>query len=79
MKCKKKYADEEKYRQYRNGCNARYYKRTEDAPNKKTRWSDAEIDMIMDKKFSDSQLASMLGRSMRSIQIKRSRMIRQEY
>ena len=29
--------------------------------------------------FTTAQLASMLGRSMRSIQIKRSRMIRQEY
>jgi len=74
VKCRKTYADKEKYRKYRNGCNSRYYKRTEDAPNKKLRWTLGEINMILKKEHSDMELSALLGRSVKAIQIKRSKL-----
>ena len=74
MKCRKYYTDKEKYRKYRNGCNRRYYQRTQDAPNKNSRWTNGEIDMILAKEKPDRELSQILGRSVRAIQLMRNRM-----
>ena len=79
MKCKNRYADEEKYRNYRNAYKKRYYMRTGNAPNKGARWTDAEIALIQDRRKSDTELAALMGRSVESIQIKRSRMAKKMF
>lgn len=76
MKCRKSYADKEKYRKYRNGYNARYYKRTMDARNKRKSWTEDEINMILKKMYSDHELSDLLGRSVRAIQDKICKMTR---
>ena len=74
MKCRRNYADQEKYRRYHNGCNRRYYKKTENAPNKGMLWTDGDIVMILERKHSDTELSAMIGRSVRAIQMKRSKL-----
>jgi hypothetical protein len=73
MNCRKRYKDMEKYRKYRNGCNKRYYQKTENAENGKQKWSEDEVEMIMEKRKTDTELAYILGRSVKAIQIKRNR------
>ena len=74
MKCKKMYADKEKYRKYRNGYNSRYYARTQNAPNKRQRWTLHDMDMIIKREVSDTELSKLLGRSVRAIQMKRQKL-----
>ena len=74
MKCRKMYKDEERYRIYRNGCNTRYYKKTENASNKGFRWTDQDVKMILERKHSDTELSGLIGRSVKAIQIKRHKM-----
>ena len=68
MKCRKNYKDTEKYRKYRYNYNKRYYNKTAYAINHKMRWNDGEIEMVMERKYTDTQLAKILGRSVRAIQ-----------
>ena len=52
----------------------RYYKQFEDgAFNKKKRWLKFEMDMIIDKEYSDRIIAGKIGRSVKAIQMKRLR------
>ena len=74
MKCKRRYKDKEKFRQYRNGYNSRYYKKTENAIRKRLKWTDKEIEMILGKKHTDTELSNMIGRSVKAIQVKRSKL-----
>ena len=50
----------------------RYYRRTQRAENERRKWTEEEIQMIMERKYSDRDLSDLLGRSMMSIQCKRS-------
>jgi hypothetical protein len=77
MKCRKNYKDKEKYRKYRNGYNERYYKRTQDAENSRLMWNEEEIRIILNKEKSDTELAKLLGRSVKAIQIKRTKVLRE--
>ena len=53
--------------------------RTGNAPNKGARWTDVEIALIQDRRKSDTELAALMGRSVESIQIKRSRMAKKMF
>lgn len=71
MKCRKSYKDQEKYRVYRNNYNQRYYDKRVFVGNNYEIYSDGEIEMIMGKVLPDTELARLLGRSVRAIQLKR--------
>lgn len=70
---KGRYKDQEKYKDMKAKQRQRYYQRSSDAPNSRSKWSDFEIDAILNSDKSDSELAKELGRSIKSIQCKRMR------
>lgn len=57
--------------------NARYYSQWESATMRREPWGEVEDCMVMDRKASDTELASQLGRSVRAIQIRRCRLTKQ--
>lgn len=52
----------------------KYYKKTAFAANHRQRFTEEEIQMIKDHTMTDTEIAKKLGRSVQSIQIKRSRL-----
>lgn len=60
-----------KWRNTLTNYNREYYRRT--AKYAPRNWTDEEIEMIMKKEMSDRELSEMLGRSMKSILLKRHR------
>lgn len=76
MKCRSAYKNEEKYARYRRNCNARYYGKTTDAPNNKLPWSEQDIIRVCRHEITDTELAYDIGRSVRAIQLLRSRLKR---
>lgn len=68
---KSSYKDLEKFKETKREQQKRYYQKTQNAPNKMTRWQPDEIAMIMAKNVSDRKLSQMLGRSMKAILLKR--------
>ena len=65
----KEYRDKEKLRKTRNAQRKRYYRQTQG--NKPKRWSEDEIQMVLDKPVTDRELSELMNRSMQSIQLKR--------
>ncbi|MBR3429980.1 MAG: hypothetical protein IKG87_07785 [Clostridia bacterium] len=78
MKSRKAYRDAEKYRQYRNGYNNRYYRRTQFCARSKMPWSEEEEKLAMEHKHTDTEIAKMIGRSVRAIQLKRNKIRTEE-
>ena len=68
---KSQYRDLEKFKKTKREQQKRYYRKTQNAPNKGQRWTSEEIEMIMAKDVSDKELSQRLGRSMRAILCKR--------
>ena len=64
----------EKYRQACNRQRKRYYQKTQNAKNKGFRYTLKEIEMILDKNYSDAKLSKLLGRSVQAIQGKRCKL-----
>lgn len=69
---KKRYR--EKHPEYYYAEKRKYYRKTAFNVNYKQRFSDEEIDMIINHEIPDSELSKKIGRSVQSIQIKRSRL-----
>jgi len=67
----KDYVDRERLVKTRNAQRNRYYRKTQG--HKPRRWSDEEIELILVSEKTDTQLAYELNRSVKSIQVKRSK------
>lgn len=72
MNRKNLYRDMEKFRITRERQKARYYGKTTDAENRRNPWTVHEIDAIMKRDKSDTELSAELGRSVKAIQVRRS-------
>lgn len=70
---KDKYKDMEKWKETSRKQKRKYYAKTSNRKNSKKKWTQYEVELIMEHKQSDSELSETLGRSVRSIQIKRCR------
>ena len=71
----KRYADTGKARAYRNRQRKINYDRDgSDRRNSRKRWSNHEIDMILERELTDREVARIIGRSVSAIQIKRARL-----
>ena len=70
---KSKYKDLEKYKKTKREQQKRYYAKTQDALNSRKYWTPREIKIIMAKNMSDRELSRILGRSMKAIEVKRSK------
>lgn len=69
------YRDLEKLRKYLSGCRKRYYERYNFGDGvSKRRYSPEDDEVIMLHEETDRKIAEKLGRSVRSIQIRRSRL-----
>lgn len=73
MNRKDGYADLDKWRETCKRQTYRYYNKTANAPNSYNRLTLAEIQMILEHKMTDHELSKILGRSVRAIQVARSR------
>ena len=71
------YKDMEKYRKTRNAQKRRYYHKTAFSENSKKHYRADELSMILEHKYTDSELSILLGRSVGSIQTKRRRLKRE--
>lgn len=68
----KTFADSEKARAYRNRQRKVNYDRDgSDRRNSYKPWLRYEVEMILDKKYSDREIARIIGRSVEAIQVKR--------
>lgn len=68
MNRKENYKDKEKYRQTRNRQKRRYYGKTKDAPNTGKPWTEEELAIIIDHQITDTEISSIIGRSVGAIQ-----------
>ena len=64
----------QKERDRRARFNKEYYEKGVDPNRGRRRWTDAEIEQLKRKDITDNELSDQLDRSLRSIQIKRSRL-----
>lgn len=72
MNRKSWYKDMEKFRVTRERQKARYYGKTTDAENRRQPWTVHELEAIMKREKSDTELSAELGRSVKAIQVRRS-------
>lgn len=72
---RKKYRKTRKGKEIRSAYNKRYYARTADAKNNYARWQQEEIDLIMEKNYSDMELSTILNRGIKAIQVKRAKVL----
>lgn len=71
----KLYRNVDKATKYRNSQRrSNYAKGRIYADSRKKRYSDEELEMVLNHSIVDIELAKMIGRSVQSIQIKRSRL-----
>lgn len=62
--------------EYRNTSKKRYYDKTVNGMNSGNEWTEEEISMILNKGcLTDMELSEVLGRGVRAIQVKRSRLL----
>ena len=71
---KKYYADMEKFRRTANAQKRRYYGKTTNAKNRGQPWSVFELERVMMRDVTDTELSAEIGRSVRAIQVMRSKM-----
>ena len=76
MKCKNKYADPEKYRQYHNKSFQRYYSKT--AIYKPHRYTAEEDELVLKHDITDHELSDLIGHSVKSIQVRRWKLKKEE-
>lgn len=70
---KKLYKDMDKFRRTTKKQRERYYKKSQNAPNSRMRWTDEEIDIVMAHKIPDREISKQLGRSVGAIQVCRTK------
>jgi hypothetical protein len=63
----------EKFRMARERQKARYYGKTTDAENRRQPWTVDEMIAILNKSKTDTELSKEIGRSVKAIQVMRSR------
>jgi len=71
---KEHYKDLSKWRETKRRQKTRYYKKTQGGKNSRARWTIEEINMVMEHKITDTELAGLIGRSVASIQVMRCKM-----
>ena len=71
MKCKKDYADLEKYKRYKKEYQKRYRKKTNAGKYPKREWTFKEDMMVLEHSMTDRELAEKLQRSIGAIQSRR--------
>lgn len=71
---KSTYRDMEKYRRTRNACKRRYYGKTQKGGARR-RWTKEEDAIVLEHAFTDTEISGMIGRSVCSIQVRRSRLV----
>ena len=69
----KLFKDKNKARIYRNRQRNLNYSKTMDAENKGYRWTSEDERMVLSFKGIDAELSEIIGRGVRAIQIKRTR------
>ena len=73
----REYADADKARAYRNRQRKINYDRDgSDRRNHHKPWSKSEVDMILEHRLTDREIARAIGRSVAAIQVKRSNLKR---
>ena len=70
---KKEYRDLEKFKKTAREQKRRYYGKTQNAKNRGQSWSWSEIERIMKRDKTDMELSIEIGRSVKSIQVMRSK------
>lgn len=76
MKTKAFYKDMEKYAEYKRRYQRGYRKRT--GTYEPREWTDHEINLVLAQKMTDRELSKLIKRSIAAIQIKRSRLRKEE-
>lgn len=69
---------EKQRKQKKKMVNRRYYRRTQRAKNTYKRWTQEELRIVYEHKYTDHELAEMLGRSVMAIQLQRTAMKKKE-
>lgn len=54
--------------------NRRYYGKTSNGKRNRLAWEDWELFYVINKPYPDHKISEMIGRSVKSIQVKRSRL-----
>ena len=76
---KEQYKDLNKWREACRKEKQKYYSKTANAVNHRKRWSDEEIEIILKHEETDTCISKILGRSVKAIQVKRSKLINLEF
>ena len=74
MKCKSKYKDPNKYRNYRNRYQTRYRAKTGSNAYKPREWTKEELRMVQAHEVTDRELSKKINRSVGAIQSARHRL-----
>ena len=74
MNRKKSYADLERWRSTCRRQRKKYYGKTQGYERRE--WTQKEIEMVLARDMADMELSALIHRSVQSIQIKRSRLLK---
>lgn len=74
MNRKAKYRDIDKWRNTCYKQRRKYYSKTANAENSGQRWTVEEIDMVLQHNITDTEISEIIGRSVQSIQVMRSKL-----
>ena len=69
---KSEYRDMERFKRTKREQQKRYYRKTQNAPNRNKRWTEEETAMIMNvRDMTDTELSRILGRSLTDLHTNR--------
>jgi len=77
MKCRRSYRDDEKFKEYRNAYKRRYRAKRDFNHERFRKWTEKEIQVVMDRQKTDTEIAREIKRSIQAVQIKRHRILKQ--
>lgn len=67
------YKDLDKFQKTKAKQKRRYYKKTESAPKRGKPWTKEDLELVIEHKISDTELSSLIGRSVMAIQKQRQK------
>lgn len=74
MNRKEGYKDLKKFRETCNKQTRKYYDKTVNAKNKRKLWTKKDEELILEHKILDRELSKILGRSMKAIHVRRTKL-----
>ena len=75
MKCRRTYADDRKFREYRDNYKNQYNRKRNYGDGSKRPWTEEETRIVMEHRITDTEIAKLLRRSLSAVQCRRHKVL----